>query len=826
MLNCLSFFENLNGFRILNLCVLRFENQLNKFFLKKLLFIFISLICLLPPVLAQEKYTISGQIEDKASGERLFGANIYESKELRGTTSNLYGFYSLTLPKDTHTIVISYVGFETITQKVYLDKNQTLNIQLSSSVNLQEVVVSAEAAEKIHEQTQMSIAKVSMREIENLPALLGEKDLIKTVQLLPGVQSGSEGSSGLYVRGGGPDQNLILLDGVPVYNANHLFGFFSVFNSDAISGVDLIKGGFPARYGGRLSSVLDIHMKEGNNKKLSGAASIGIISSKLMLEGPIGNENTSFAISARRTYIDLLTQPFILLAQRGNDNKISGGYYFYDVNAKVNHKLNDKNRLFLSTYLGNDKAYVKEKYSYESSFNETITSKNNAGLKWGNITSALRWNHIFSNKIFVNTTLTYSKYKFDVGFKSLETIESSTTKEEISLGYNYISGIDDWGAKVDVDYLPNPNHYIKFGVNETYHVFTPGVSVFKSTGDGSPIDTAIGASIVKAHEISVYIEDDLRLGSRIKINLGIRLSSFNVNRHTYFNPEPRISVNFSAFDNTSLKVSYSRMAQYLHLLSNATVGLPTDLWVPVTDTIKPMRADQVAIGVAHTHKNKYEFSIEAYYKLMNNVIEYKDGASFFSGTDWQKKVETGKGEAYGVELFAQKKLGKTTGWIGYTLSWTTRQFENINKGEKFPYKFDRRHDIGIAVVHNLKENVTAGLTWVFGTGNAITLPVSTFSGYAPNELINTYSNEPFENFRNYGSRNGFRMPSYHRLDLSISFMKKKKRYERTWTYGLYNAYNNRNPFYLDFETNRKGEKKLYQYSLFPIIPAVAWSIKF
>jgi len=648
-----------------------------------------------------------------------------------------------------------------------------------------------------------------MKDVKTLPVLLGEVDIMKTIQLMPGVQSGSEGTGGLYVRGGGPDQNLILLDGVPVYNASHLFGFFSVFNADAIQSMSLIKGGFPARYSGRLSSVLDIRMKEGNMKKITGEVSIGLISSKATIEGPIIKDKTSFIVSARRTYLDVLAMPFIMAINNGT----SAGYFFYDINAKINHKFSDKSRIYLSSYLGNDKFYYNNKYS----FSETAYEEKGK-IRWGNITNALRWNYLVNNKLFSNITLTYSRYNFTTGFES----SSKSNSQSYSDMFEYKSGIDDVSGRVDFDYTPNPNNNIKFGVSEIYHTFNPGVNVFEYKETGSDnLDTSFGNKQLYSHEYSFFVEDDVKITKKLKANVGLNFSGFLVKNKNYTNLEPRASIRYLLKENISVKASYARMSQYIHLLSNSTIGLPTDLWVPTTTKLKPEVSDQVALGGIYKLNKKFEFSIEGFYKTMSNLLEYKEGASFFSiSDDWQNKVIQGKGWSYGMEFLIRKERGKTTGWIGYTLSWTNRQFDGISFGEVFPYKYDRRHDIGIAITHHFNEDIDMGLTWVFGTGNAVTLATEKYAGMHQNK--NFFSN----NYVQYiETRNNYRMPNYHRLDLGVNFHKKMKHGVRTWSFGLYNAYSRQNPFFLYF-SKESGSTQLYQISLFPIIPSFRYNFKF
>jgi hypothetical protein len=773
-----------------------------------------------------QKFTISGYIEDAKSSEKLIGATVYDKATLQGTTTNVYGFYSLTLPQGVYDITFSYVGFQAQTISIDLTQNITKNVQLQSTITLQEVEITAEHSEKIEERTQMSSIEIPIRDIQMIPALLGERDVLKAIQLLPGVQSGGEGTSGLYVRGGGPDQNLILLDGVPVYNASHLFGFFSVFNPDALNHVSLVKGGFPARYGGRLSSVLDIRMKEGNMKKFAGSATIGLVAAKFTLEGPIIKDKTSFIISARRTYIDILARPLIKNATGNLGAETKTGYYFYDLNGKINHKFSDKSRLYLSAYTGDDIFYanIHEKYVYD---NEEYSTKIDAGLDWGNRTLAMRWNYIISNKLFANTTLTYSKYRFNIGEKTEQEYPVNNKKQKTTFDYNYTSGIKDWAGKIDFDYLPTPKHYIKFGASSIYHTFTPGINVFKSSFDTVKTDTTFGAKSIFGHETELYIEDDFAVGARLKFNVGLHFTNFHTNQTNYPSLQPRVSGRYLLSESLSLKASYANMAQFIHLLANAGIGLPTDLWVPATDTIKPMYSNQVAIGIAKTVKRDYEFSFEAYYKTMENLLEYKEGASFFSAaSDWYNQVEVGRGWAYGFEWFLQKKSGKTTGWIGYTLSWSWRQFDNLNLSNPFPYRYDRRHDLSFVFIHTFSERLDFALTWVYGTGNAVTLANERYA-VAKNPFgPNYYDYFDDDNVESFKERNGYRMRAYHRLDVGINLNKKLKYGNQTWSFGAYNVYSRRNPFYVYFSQDYTGKRVLKQVSLFPIIPSVSYTFNF
>jgi outer membrane cobalamin receptor len=793
---------------------------------------------------SQQKFTISGFINDKENGESLIGVNVLIKEKLVGTTSNTYGFYSLTLPEGNYDVSFTYIGFETQITSVNLNKNISLDINLgTASTQINEVTIVAQ--ETAVERTQTSIVEVPVQQIKNIPALLGEVDVLKAIQLLPGVQSGGEGTSGFYVRGGGPDQNLILLDGVPVYNASHLFGFFSVFNADAIKNVRLTKGGYPARFGGRLSSVLEIDMKEGNMKKIEGEGSIGLISSKLTLQGPIIKDKTSFIVSARRTYIDLLAQPLIRKANDGNP----GGYYFYDLNAKLNHKISNKDRLYLSAYLGKDRFYFTN--SDNDSFNINganyeSTSLNDAGLDWGNITSSLRWNHLFSNKLFANTTLTYSKYQFNTLFDSKTTETTPYIYTADTTHFNYFSGVKDYGAKIDFDYLPNPNHYIKFGLNYVRHNFYPGslelyLSSFQRDSLGietfnNPIDTTFNFSdALQSNDAFFYVEDDIKVNDQLKVNIGAHLGFFNTNNKTYFSFQPRLSSRYLINKDWSIKASYAEMQQNIHLLTNSGAGLPTDIWVPSTDSVPPQYSKQIAASVNRNFlSGMLEVSLEGYYKKMNDLITLKPGAEIIGFEDWKTKVDTnGVGRAYGVELFVQKKKGKTTGWIGYTLSFSERKFENVNFDNWYPYKYDRRHDFSIVMAHKFSDSFDVGLTWVYGTGNNMTFVEARYPSVNINGNTNGIEEGDVREVEYFPTRNNLRLPAYHRLDLGLNFHKKNSWGERTISVGAYNVYNRKNPFFLSVvnDTNIQNgvpviSRVVQQTSLFPIIPSISYKVKF
>ena len=790
---------------------------------------------------SQKYYTISGYVTDGENGENLIGANVIFKNKLQGTTTNTYGFYSITVPEGQVELDFSYIGYSLESKSFNLVKDFRLNVALSSSLtNIDEVLVLGE--ESVVEKTQASIVEVPIEQIKNIPALLGEVDVLKTIQLLPGVQSGGEGSSGFYVRGGGPDQNLILLDGVPVYNASHLFGFFSVFNADAIKNVRLTKGGFPSRFGGRLSSVLEIDMKEGNMKNFQAEGSIGLISAKLTLQGPIIKDKTSFIVSGRRTYIDILAQPFIKSTNQGNP----AGYYFYDLNAKLNHKFSEKDRLYVSAYTGLDRFYYQFSTGQDkvNSNDGVFSSQTAAGLQWGNITSALRWNHLFGNKLFSNATITYSNYKFDTDFNYYNKFNYETFNQADSLEFNYFSGIRDYGAKIEFDYLPSPNHFIKFGLNYTRHHFYPGtMDLYLASYINDSLDITNNTDTVFdfskqlfSDDSYIFIEDDIKVNDRLKVNIGLHLGHFYTLGKSYLSLQPRISTRYLLNKDWSIKVSYAEMQQNIHLLSNTSSGLPNDIWVPSTDSVSPQYSKQYAASVNHIFSNGlFEVSLEGYYKTMSDLITLKGGSRITGFDDWRTKIDSnGLGRSYGLELFLQKKKGKTTGWIGYTLSYSERKFENVNFGKWYPYKYDRRHDISIVLAHKINERIDLGLTWVYGTGNSITFADARYPSIGVNGLNSSLNIGNSQNEIEYfPSRNNLRMDAYHRLDFGVNFHKIKKWGKRTWSLGVYNAYSRKNPYYIYIDESTQlvnneivNNRVAKQVSLFPIIPSVSYKFKF
>ena len=803
------------------------------------------------------KFTISGYIKEQATGEFSIGANVYLKKkkseeERKGVVTNAYGFFSITLNKGDYQLTVKYLGFNDYTQDISLDKDIRLNIPMKEkAVTAKEVEIMGEKSDENVSKSEMGTVTLEVEKIKALPSFMGEMDILKTIQLLPGVQSAGEGNTGFYVRGGGPDQNLVLLDEAVVYNTGHLFGFFSVFNGDAIKNVELIKGSMPSQYGGRLSSVLDVSMKDGNSQKTQVEGGIGLIASRLTIQGPIKKDTASYIISARRTYIDALMKPFQTGAFKGS------GYYFYDVNAKVNWRLSDKDRIFLSGYFGRDVfTFTNGKSAGSSGFK--------VSMPWGNATTTLRWNHLINKKLFVNTSAIFSDYKF--AFNSTEG----------DFAFKLFSGIRDWNMKVDFGYFPNAKHNVKFGVNYIYHTFTPNQASAKS-GD---VNFDLGeAPKLHAHDAAIYVGDDFDITKRIRLNAGLRYSYFMqvgpferyvkspVNGQItdtitykagekiadYGGLEPRASLRFTLDKKSSIKAGFAQNYQYIHLASISAVSLPTDIWMPSTSVIKPQFSRQYALGYFRNFKDdKFETSVEVYYKDMRNMVEFKEGS--LPDQNVKDNVDNaftfGKGWSYGAEFFLKKRTGKFTGWIGYTLAWTWRQFDSINLGKTFPAKYDRRHDVSVALTYERNSHWTFGSVFVFATGNTATLPVSWY--FIEGQMI-----------PEYGDRNSYRFVPYHRLDVSITYtpdrkdaiarqhnrwekrMAKKKiditgkdmpdkwyrNIQSTWVFSVYNVYNRHNPYFIYFDntgTIFDGTLNITakQVSLFPILPSVTWNFKF
>lgn len=765
----------------------------------KQIFSFSLFLFLFSSFSAQTKFTISGNIKDAKNGESLIGATISVLDKTIGVKSNEYGFYSITLPEGTYTLKARYIGFKEEIKEIKLDGNKSINWDLESKQRIKEVVVSGKRKDDNITKAQMGTETINIKEISKIPVIFGEKDVLKTIQLLPGVKSAGEGNSGFNVRGGGSDQNLIWLDEAPVYNASHLLGFFSTFNSDAIKDAVIIKGNSPANYGGRLSSVLDVRMKEGNNKNFSLNGGIGLISSRLTLEGPIQKDKSSFMLSGRRTYVDM----FLKASESFKNNSI----YFYDFNAKGNYKIDDKNRIFLSGYFGRD----------------VLGFGNIFGIDWGNATGTLRWNHLISDKFFSNTSFIYSDYDYNIN------ITSGKTK------FNINSNITDINLKQDFQYFVNPKNTFKFGLNAIHHNLTP------TRFQGETIDNSGIKKGRKSLEGALYFSNTMTPSSKWSLDYGIRLSTFSIlggdqyrifdkgilkdsvnllNENfgkSYISPEPRFTVNYIINDSSSLKFGYARNTQHIHLLSNSTSTSPTDQWIGNSYNIRPELSDIFSLGFSRNFKNNdYEFNIETYYKIMQNQVDYKDGADINTVQDVESELLYGEGRAYGVEVTFKKKMGKLTGWIGYTLSRSERKIEGINNDEWYAARQDRTHDLSVVGIYQLNDRWSFSALFVYNTGNAVTFPSGKYTIGGQTQFY-------------YTERNGYRMPAYHRVDVSATWEgKKTKRFQSSWSLGLYNVYGRENAYLIQFRDNpnNPAETQAVQYALFRFVPSVTYNFKF
>ena len=761
---------------------------------------------------------IQGFISDRHSGEKLIGCSVYISGTTDGVTSNNYGFFSIKTNQLPVSLVFSYIGYTSDTVK-FSSSNENANVLLSPKAsNLQEVEIKAVGTSVAAPTT--GVLKIPMQQIKLLPALGGEVDVLKAFQLMPGVQGGNEGTSGLYVRGGTPDQNLILLDDIPLYYVNHIGGFVSVFDINAINDVKLIKGGFPARYGGRLSSVVDIRMKSGNPEAIKGEYGIGIIASRLFLEGPLKNKNTRFMVSLRRCNLDLASR---LITKLESGNEYSAGYTFYDIYTKVTHDFNPKNSVSLSFYKGRDNIFFNQKDNVAPGSNTYYNFQ--ANIKWGNTLTALKWNHQYNSRLFGSLTLAYTHFDYLNRVKYEQ--KDKTSKSVLDkASTSFVSGVNDIVLKKDFDYYVSNNVSLKMGASFTHHQFNPGLNIYSDSSK----DTTFGSTRLTSDEIIVYAESELTLTKNINANIGLHFNSYFVNNHTFPSLQPRITLNYIIQQDWSVKASYVYMQQNLHLLSNNGAGLPTDLWVPATPTTKPQYSHMYSIGVYHTIKNTgIEINMEGYYKTLNNQIEFSEGASFFGGANnWEDKIERdGKGKSYGVELLLQKKQGKLTGWVGYTLSYNYRKFENINHGNWYPYKFDRRYYFTLVANYTIRKNIILSSDFVVNTGNAITLPDGTYPTL--NYNYRNESNNPISAFKQifeatytYPGRNQSRMPLYHRLDVSARFIKERQKGTREWVISIYNVYSHQNPYFVYLDYDKAKNLHLYQICIFPIIPSVSY----
>jgi hypothetical protein len=771
-------------------------------------FIIAILIIISASSFSQNKYTISGFVKDEA-GEELIGATIYIRNLKTGSVTNVYGFYSITLNEGNYTVDYSYMGCEALSKEINLNKNQSLSITLKeNSETIEEVVVTAERKNENVIKTEMSTMKLQAKDIKKIPALFGEVDVIKAMQLLPGVQSTGEGFSGFNVRGGSPDQNLILFDEATVYNASHLMGFFSVFNNDAVKDLKLYKGDIPAEYGGRLSSLLDIRMKEGNQKEWHATGGLGLISSRLTVEGPIIKDKFSILVAGRRTYADL----FLLLSS--DDAIKSNQLYFYDLNLKANYRISDKDRIFVSGYFGRDILNFGDMFSFD----------------WGNYTLTTRWNHLFSEKLFSNFSFIYSKYDYIMG---------SGTNE---LGFKWTSNLEDYKIKADFSYYPNPNNTIKFGLEAIHHHFNPGFA--RSINDSSAMANSLKMPESNALEYAVYLSNEHKLTKRLTANYGLRISAFqNMGESTVYNfddsyqkidsttyedwdifntfsgLEPRLSLNYTLNQRSSIKASYSRTKQYVHLASNSTAGSPLDVWLPSSPNIDPQLANQVALGYFRNFLNDYyETSVEVYYKDMENQIDFRDHAELMLNPELEGEFRVGDAWSYGAEFLIRKQQGRFTGWISYTLSKAERKIPEINSGRVYSSSYDRPHNLALVGNLELGKRLIIAATWVYATGSPVTFPTGRYE--QGNMIIPIYSD-----------RNSYRMPDYHRMDLSITLKAKEKpnrRLNSELNISIYNVYNRHNAWMIYFgqDENYPGITTAEKVYVFPIIPSLTWNFTF
>lgn len=797
-----------------------------------------------------QKHTISGYITDQKSQETVIGAAVFDQNSRHGTISNTFGFYSITLNDGTVKMRYSYVGYQTQEAEFNLTKDTVINISLSENTVLSEVVVTGRKETGI-ESTKMGSLDIPVKMIEHTPTLLGETDVIKTIQLTPGVQQGIGGSSAFYVRGGNGDENLVLLDGAPVYKIDHLFGFFSVFTPEAVKKVTFYKSSFPARYNGRVSSIVDVRTKDGDMQEFHGTVATGILSSRLNLEGPIFKGRTSYNFSARTTYMTFLAYPFMKKFMQ--DEFFT--YFFYDVNAKINHKFSNRDRLYVSFYKGIDKFEYGGKTDLDETeyknddYGRIIGQKNyhNKGeddvyLNWGNTISTMRWNHVFSSQLFANTTLIYNHYDMNTGYHEETKLTGDVNRYQYSKS-NFGSEITDYGAIIDFDYMPSPRHAIKFGASYTYHNFAPETLITKEIDKDSErpdenVDTVMSHAHSRPHygnELSVYAENDWKISSNFSLMPSCAITLFNIDHKNFINIQPRFSMKYDFLENWAMKASYSRMSQCVHLLTSTPVSMPTDLWVPITQKLKPETSDLFSIGFYYTGLKMWDFSIETYYKYLNNVVEYKDGKSYvgFAGS-WEDLVALGTGTSKGIEFMIEKTSGKATGWISYTLSKSDRDFaENsgVNFGRKFPFTYDRRHNVSIVYTQRFGKRFELDASWTYYSGAHATLAKAKetvlYPDYYDDEewggrgLIQT--NETKTDY--VVNKNNYTLPAVHMLNIGISFHEQKKRCERIWNFSFYNAYNRKNANLARIK-HEDERLRLQKITILPLIPSFTLTYKF
>ena len=722
--------------------------------------------------LSKQQFTISGFIEDAKTGERLIGANIYDRRSKKGTIANEYGFYSLTINGGPVELAYSYLGYETVLYDFVLESNRRISMPLRSDLTLTEVIVIATDENTEERKEKISQEELRIVDIERLPNLAGEADLIRTTHLLPGVQTGTDGIGGIHIRGGNPDHNLILIDGVPVYNMSHAAGLFSIFNTSAINSARLSKGGFSARYGGRLSSVLDIRTKEGNKKEFKGRVDLGLLTSRVAFEGPIVKEKTSFFVSSRYSYLNWYIRPYTRSLKESKGEAGSSGYQFYDINAKFNHSFSDKDKIYFSFYNG------KDRFSNGGSISDTLTIINQANgqpidfrfdqsyhenLDWGNTVAAFRWNHLYNDKLFGNTTITYSRLDVNSDFEDVDSLVLLVNNQLIGKAYDlarYKSGIEDFGVKFDFDYIPQANHFFRFGLGMTRRNFTPGVLTLNGSIEDVDVESFISNDPLNTTEFAAYVEDNIKLSEQASINIGFRLASLVVPGRTYYSFQPRLSAFYKVNEFLRLKASFSRMNQFLHLLSDSSIGLPTDLWVPATANIKPQESWQMVGGMDYSVEGLFDIGVEAYYKKMDHLLAITEGASFYN--DWEENVTFGEGRAYGIEFLVKKSSGRAMGWLAYGLSWADRRFERVNLGRRYPFKYDRRHDLKAVFSYRVKPWLEFSANWIFSSGFAYSIPLEQYDYELPGI--------PPIDVTVYEAKNNRRMPYYHRSGCKFQFV--------------------------------------------------------
>lgn len=767
-----------------------------------------------------QKYSISGYIYDSASKETLIGATIYDPVTKTGCVTNAYGFYSFTTKSKR--IEVSFVGYEKQILEFDLPKDTVLNIYLKYSSTLQEfVVVDKQKEKRFVDEAIPGKIEINPQVVSKMPTLTGESDLLKAVQMLPGVKSGTEGTTGLYVRGGNSDQNLYLIDGIEVYNPNHLLGFISAFNTEAIKNIDFYKGGFPAQFGGRVSSVMDIRNKDGNNEKIRGDISVGLISGRLNIEGPIWKDKTTFNFSFRRTYLDILLKPMLWYVNKNSDDKYSFAYNFYDLNAKIKHRFDNKNSLSLSFYKGQDKCNFYSEYKQEDYYNSE------ANILWGNTIMTLDWAHQYNSKLFGNLSFSFNKYlsKIDNNYDMDEKNYGTSNKTTYHSESEFNSGVKDYTLKKNFTYYLNDYNTFNFGGNYIFHHYTPEVTkVISKENDILYSEPYILESNKNANEFIAYFEDVITWKEKFSARLGLHADYYNVENVSYFSLQPRASVRYSIFENFSLKLGYAKMNQNIHLLSNGMLALPTDLWLPVTKNIKPITSDIFSFGAFYHLRSGINMGLEFYYKQLDNVIDYKDGVSSFGNSEnWEEKVAQGKGNAYGIEFNVQKNNGNITGWVSYTLSWSKRQYPKgeINNGKWFYDRFDVRHQFNAVASMDLNKKWDITLAFVINSGQRTNVPVAQYYNF--DRINSNYMILEPELVNVYGERNNFRMPVYYRLDLGVNYKKKTQKGQIIWSFNVYNATNHKNAFFV-FTTDKPN--KLRAFSIMPIIPTVSYTYKF